>query len=290
MIEGVMLKSIFDHPFFWAEARLHLLHHATPDLVQTDPFPHLILTDPLDASIYERLEKDFPPVRLIRSAKHVDHRDQITAPELLAHPEISSLWKRFARLHTSSRFFQKLVSLFGPQVRAAYPWFEEEMGRPLPSLSCGLRDPQAKSQPDIGLDCQPGLNVISLEPASVRTAHLDANNKLFTGLFYMKSDDDDSEGGDFLLYRPKKIPPTFDSPTTIPKSELEIAKRIPYRKNVAVFFLNSPHSIHGVSVRSGTAVPRRLVNLVAGCYRLPRQVFFPSPPDHASFLHISFAR
>ncbi|MEY4482558.1 MAG: hypothetical protein RL693_10, partial [Verrucomicrobiota bacterium] len=173
---------------------------------------------------------------------------------------------------------QKLASLFAPFVRQLYPWLEVEKGRALEDFTCGVRDKHAAELPDVCLDCQPGLNVVNLEPMSYRTAHLDANNKLFTGLFYMRVEGDDSEGGDLVLYKAKKNPLTFDTPTTIPEEDLEAVKTIRYRANTVLFFMNSPVSFHGVSVRGGTTIPRRLVNLIAGLYTLQSKGLFPSPP------------
>jgi hypothetical protein len=278
-----MLDQIRAHPLFLPDRRLNLLQRASPALVRAQPFPHLVLPQALPEEVYQLLEKSYPAEKLIRSAKHVAQRDQLTAPELLPHPEVAAIWKRFVRVHTSASFFRKLVKFFQPWLNTAYPWLNTALPRPVLSWSCGLRDPQASVRPDVCLDCQPGLNVVTTEPVSFRSAHLDASNKLFTGLFYMKPREDASTGGDFLLYRPRQIPPPFDTPTTIPEQELDLVHTIPYQRNTAVFFLNSPWSIHGVSVREGTPVPRRLVNLVAGCYTLPPPGFFPSPPRAEDF-------
>ena len=40
-------------------------------------------------------------------------------------------------------------------------------------------------------------------------------------------------------------------------------------------WLNTPRSLHGVSPRSVTEVPRRYVNFISECYRLSTDGFFP---------------
>jgi hypothetical protein len=85
-----------------------------------------------------------------------------------------------------------------------------------------------------------------------------------------------------MLHRLRRPDARFDSPVTCPPDELENAVAIPYAANVAVFFLNSPVSVHSVTVRDGTERPRRLVNWIAGLYRLPRGVLFPTPPTEAA--------
>jgi hypothetical protein len=268
---------------------LDLLRGVTSAQVQVDPYPHLVIENALKPEIYEQLSREYPSVEMIRSAKQVYQRDQLMATDIVGNEAIAPIWRQFVEMHISAAFYQKLAALFAPYVRKTYPWLETDMTKRLEDFTCGVRDPKAEKLPDVCLDCQPGLNVVSREPVSYRSAHLDASNKLFTGLFYMKYDEDKTRGGDFVLYRPKNVPPPFDTPTTVPESELEPVKTIPYQKNTAVFFMNSPWSIHGVSVREGTDIPRRLVNLVAGCYTMPRKAFFPSPPAAVDFAATRFA-
>lgn len=265
------------------DERLNLLGRAKHGMVSFDPYPHLVVDEALDESVYARLEREYPGEELIRKGKHVANRDQLTAEEMETLPGVSELWRRFVRLHTSQAFFRQVAVLFAEAVRRAYPWLPDELGTSLEEAGCGIRRPSAPELPPVCLDCQPGLNTVSLAPATVRSAHLDAPNKLFTGLFYLKPPGDTSQGGDFLLYRPRQVPPPFETPSTILEEHLEVAKTVPYGRNRAVFFLNTPWAIHGVSVRDGSPIPRRLVNWIAGCYRLPRKTLYPAPPNAEAF-------
>jgi hypothetical protein len=255
---------------------LNLLRKATPDQVCLDPYPHLVIEDALDEETYLQLESSYPSEEIIRGARHVANRDQIQAPELLAHAEIAPVWKQFADYHISQAFYRELLRLFGSCARTHYPWLETEKGYALEDFTTGVRDSKAAALPDVCLDCQPGLNVITETAMTPRSPHLDANNKLFTGLFYMRIPGDEARGGDFILYRPKTEPLPFDTPVTVAEEYLEIAKVVPYRRNTAVFFMNTPLALHGVAVRDATPVPRRLVNLVAGLYTLKERVLYPA--------------
>ena len=74
------------------------------------------------------------------------------------------------------------------------------------------------------------INTPVLEASSVRSAHLDNLNKLFTGLFYMKQDDDKSTGGDLELYSwNKNISNVKKTPEGKAMDELDI-KRICCRR------------------------------------------------------------
>jgi hypothetical protein len=271
------------------DADLNLLRRASPAHVCWEPYPHLVIEDALDESVYALLESTYPDESIIRSAKQVHHRDQLQAFEGLTHPDVHPVWRAFMRWHVSSDFYQQWARLFQPWISALYPWLEVEKDRPLADFTCGLRDPGAAVLPDVCLDCQPGLNHLNHTPVSYRSAHLDAANKLLTGLFYMRLPGDDATGGDFQLHRLLHPQPQMDSPTTIPEDQLEVVKTIPYRRNTAVFFLNSPVSIHGVSVRNPTPVPRRLVNLVAGLYTLKNRTLYPSPPSSEDFASTRFS-
>jgi hypothetical protein len=270
------------------EERFNVLRHARHEMVRWEPYPHLVIENALDEETYALLEAEYPSEEVIRSAKHVYNRDQLQAWEGMSHPAVSPLWQAFMRYHVSATFYQQMADLFSPWVKQLYPWLETEKGCALRDFTAGVRDPHASSLPDVCLDCQPGLNVVSAEPVSYRSAHLDAHNKLFTGLFYMRIPGDDSTGGDFVLHRVKQPPPQFDTPSTVPEDQLEAVRTIRYGRNTAVFFMNSPVSLHSVTVRSGTPVPRRLVNLVAGLYTLKNKGLYPSPPPPEAFFETRF--
>ncbi|MDX2227183.1 MAG: 2OG-Fe(II) oxygenase [Verrucomicrobiae bacterium] len=246
--------------------------------LETDPYPHIVVENALPDGLYDRLESTYPSEARIRRGKKVAHRDQLMARDILGDQTYSALWREFVSLHTSAAFYQSLLGYFAPCVRKTYPWLEENLGRTLESCEVGVRDPEARRLPDICMDCQPGLNTVSLEPMTPRTAHLDANNKLFTGIFYLKPDADGSRGGDFVIYRLRTDSPRFLTETTVDGRDIEEARIVPYQKNCAVFFMNSPLSFHGVTVREGTPVARRLVNIVGGLYTLRRKTLFSSPP------------
>jgi hypothetical protein len=86
---------------------------------------------------------------------------------------------------------------------------------------------------------------------------------LYAGLFYMRDDHDDSEGGDLELYRFNAGAPAFEAGSRrVPDERVTRCRTIRYASNTLVFFLHSPHALHGVSPRSPTTFPRRHVNLV----------------------------
>ena len=115
----------------------------------------------------------------------------------------------------------------------------------------------------IALECQFTYGA----PVDVRSRvigpHVDREVALYAGLFYMRQDDDDSEGGDLELYRFTAGTPAFDAGSRlVPDERVTRCKTIRYASNTLVFFLHSPYALHGVSPRSPTKFPRRHINLV----------------------------
>lgn len=179
---------------------------------------------------------------------------------------MSQLWRDVVRAHVSQSFLDRALQLFGDHISAAYPSFEQQF-RPLGSLKAGIRRQQTFDDVDVLLDAQISLNTpVTGEATSVRRGHVDASNKLFVGLLYLRHPDDDSTGGDLELYRYATDRPVFEgseSWTAIDDSQLELAKTVPYGRGTLVFFLNRKDALHGVTPRSPTSTPRLFMNLVA---------------------------
>ncbi len=116
---------------------------------------------------------------------------------------------------------------------------------------------------DVLLEAQPAMNTpVTATPSSVRAGHLDNANKLIVGLYYLRHPDDDSTGGELELYRYAMRRPVFEG-HELSHRFIESVKTIPYEKNVLVLFLNSAHSLHGVTVRQPTPWARLFFNLGA---------------------------
>ena len=107
---------------------------------------------------------------------------------------------------------------------------------------------------------------------------------------YFRRPEDDSTGGDLQFYRYKNprhrfdprapVDPAFVESAGIPSLKqvddrlVEAVEAVPYEPNTLVMWVNTPHSIHGVSPRSITEFPRRYVNLLGECYAARPEGFF----------------
>ena len=52
-------------------------------------------------------------------------------------------------------------------------------------------------------DCQIGINSPVSQASTVKGPHVDNRVELYAGLFYMRTDEDDSRGGSLEIFRPK---------------------------------------------------------------------------------------
>jgi hypothetical protein len=241
-----------------------VLSRATRADVEFEPFPHVVIREALDDALCDRLIAEFPPLEsMVGWSPGVSNRRLYYRAKTAMHDSaLSDLWREVIEAHTSQAYLDQLVDVFGESVLATYPDFEQRY-MPIDSLRAGLRYRDSFDHVDVLLEAQPSANTpVTAEPTSVRAGHLDNPNKLFVGLLYLRHPDDVSTGGDLELYRYGPGRPKFDG-HEIADRYIEPVKTIGYEKNVLVMFLNSPLSLHGVTVRHTTPVPRMFLNLGA---------------------------
>ena len=123
---------------------------------------------------------------------------------------------------------------------------------------------------DVRLDCQFVMNTPVKRKSSVKTAHIDLCDKIFSALYYMRDPRDQSQGGDLDIYDWRREP-RFIKHRALNR-DVEVVKTVPYRANSYLCFVNSPQAVHGVSPRDTTDVPRRYINFIA---ELPVKAFEP---------------
>mgnify|MGYP001454743989 FL=1 len=95
--------------------------------------------------------------------------------------------------------------------------------------------------------------------SSVRGVHLDIYNKLHIGLFYLRSKNDHSEGGNLALHKWKENYDLVKKKQILFKEKFKQlhlhtskVKEIPYQKNTFFLAINSIDALHSVTVREKT--------------------------------------
>lgn len=223
------------------------------------PFPHVIVDGAADG--YDRLS--FPHPELIVDGRPLENNTtyRMPAARILADPRVAQEWKDFAHAHTSRAFFAEVVALFGDAIRALHPNLEARLGCRLEEARTSIRGVEPPA--DIALDCQLCWGSPVTEASSSNSCHVDRPVALFAGLLYCRLPGDDAEGGDLELYRFRGPERRYGEGRFVDASLIEPVKRIPYAANRLVFFLHSPQSLHGVTVRSVTKWPRLHINFLA---------------------------
>lgn len=244
--------------------------------VLTDPFPHIVVTDALEDEVCAQLIDEIPSPDILRDGKDVlagYERFNYPASLIAGNPQVSELWQTFIRLHSSEVFMRQALELMGEHILNIYPNFEDQF-KPLQKFTSGVRKVDKFPDVDLLLDAQIAMNNSMETPFKrIKRPHIDRPQVLFAGLYYMRHPEDKSSGGDLEIYRFKDNKPGGFDPNDkqhVDDKYVELVKTIRYERNVFVFFLNSLNSLHGVTCRSSTPVPRYFVNLLG---ELPQRTF-----------------
>lgn len=237
--------------------QISLLNNADKVSLSLIPFPHIIIKDALSKSLANQLTSEFPMESFDTSMNNT--RVDISASKVKNAIDMSSLWKEFINYHSSKEFFQEVIQVFKPCLS------ENEYESYL-KFSSGIRGIDSHKEKQVLLDAQISINTPVIKTTSVRKAHVDNTNKLFSGLYYLRSPDDNSKGGDLELLNWNKSYTDrqkikFYREGVAPK-HFSTFKKIRYENNIAILFLNSIDAMHLVSPRHPTTYPRFFVNLV----------------------------
>lgn len=251
-----------------------LLSGVAPDRVETSPFAHLVLQPALVPSDYAALAESFPKLeRIAGTGPYPSNKAvRLNASEVLMDAATPPIWRDFFSHHVSGAFWRQIVRLFGDEMRRAFPTLEKKIGKAFEDWVVVRRGDNAPH--DLRLDCQFVMNTPVTVASSVKGAHIDIADKIFSALLYFRDPADASHGGDLELYRWRREPRFIKHKAFL--SDVERVKSVPYAANTYVAFVNSPQAVHGVSPRAITPAPRRYINFIA---ELPS--FFYDPPQAA---------
>ena len=243
--------------------------------VEKSPFPHIVVHDFLPPKLYQELSAEYPSDEIITAGKPIESntRYQISAAEIIRQKKLHPVWLDFVKYFVSPDWWQKVLNVFKESILREHPDIDLLLGRNLEELTIGVR---SRDLTDVVLDCQPGINSPVLHENSVRGPHVDNPVELFGGLLYFRLPEDDSVGGDLILYKHKNKNPVFWGKAELRENDVEVSRKVPYRANTLVLFVNSLNAVHGVSPRAKTQHSRRLVNIIGevcqggGLFNLPR--------------------
>ena len=229
-------------------------------IVQTDPYPHVIIEDALPWDLYEALENSFPEGIVMQQNNAYDDgicfrlkADKILDPG----GNIPGVWKEFTKYHTSAEWFNEVNELFRPYMPSV-------LHKTFTGDDLGARG-WADENKNIWTDCQVVMHK-PIEEKTTRTPHIDNPMEMWAGLLYMPYPNDQSTGGEFQIYSTQSNVQKVNKKAgrQIYDSDLgTVVKTIPYKRNTFVMFANnSPNTVHGVSLRQNATLNRRSVNII----------------------------
>ncbi len=238
------------------------LGNCSADDVSHEPYAHIVRKSLYPDDVYQRMTDMFPADDVF--FKHLpeiknNQAVRIAASDVLSHDMFSTDAKAYFSYHTSDAFWQDIVTVFGESLRTKFPQLEPKIGRPMNEWRTKRRGEDGDAE--INLDMLFVINSPVQHPSSVRTPHVDRRNKIFSGLFYMKQENDPTPGGDLTLYRFKNGHCGFTGHYAS-MEHLEERGKVTYEPNTFVGFVNSDDSIHGVTPRPKTEWVRRYINFV----------------------------
>ena len=247
---------------------ISVLSKASKKHIVLEPYPHIVIENALDEELYKILSEEYPSTDEIL-AKDVGPNDTLlnnTRYQVGSNtPLMSSWWNQFVDYHVSRGFYNEVSDLLGThidnmhQIKDKYGFYNN-----FKNLSSSKRgkagmfvETSNKKNFDVGMDCQVGINSPATEMSRVIGMHVDQPNKLYVGMLYMREEEDDSVGGHLQIYKHKD-----GCEKNMDIENMEIHSTIEYARNTAVFFVNSPVSIHSVTLRHPTPHRRRLINFI----------------------------
>jgi hypothetical protein len=248
-----------------------MLSHVGQGDIVTEPYAHCTERDVVPAALYEELAAGFPSLAVIvndRTDFGSNEAVRMTVKQVLSDRRIAPLWREFFEYHTSADYWRDVTRLFAAHFRREFPGLEERVGRAYGDWRVVPRGYAGEAE--VRLDCQFVMNTPVTRKSSVKTAHIDLCDKIFSALFYMRDPGDRSAGGDLGLYDWRREP-RFIKHRALHR-DVSLVKTVPYRANSYLCFVNSAQAVHGVSPRDETDVPRRYINFIA---ELPTKAFEP---------------
>mgnify|MGYP001372752614 CR=1 FL=1 len=245
-----------------------ILSNAKSSMVVLKPFPHIIIQDAIPQNFADQLTTKFP--KNLYDLSYDNKRIDINSYKAIHSNHISPEWRDFVAYHSSKDFFAEFIDIFN----VALQDYRDVDFDDLKNLQVGRREEHSFSSKDFLLDAQISLNTPALTKNSVRQAHVDNENKLFSGLFYLRQPDDHSTGGNLQLcswpinYSEKQKLKNYRE--GVHAKHYEIFKEVEYQNNIAILFLNSLDALHCVTPRDPTSNIRTFMNLVC---ETPHNIF-----------------
>jgi len=248
--------------------------------VLTKPFPHVVIENALPDELHAELRRTFPSRQILNVGIGQNQRWSTSLRDLREIVGITDLWRNFVEYHASRNFLDEVLELFGDSIVELYPRTFESVAD-IRSRPVVVRGAGPEAQGALHLDSQVSGNTPATHSGVPRGIHFDSTESLWAGLYYLRSDADDSLGGDLELWKWPDFY-SFRKKSSLYREGMnpkyvQRLRTIPYKSNTFVFLINSIDSLHSVTARMPTPHTRQFLNLVCS---LSSPLFRPLPLPH----------
>lgn len=216
-----------------------------------EPYPHIVIENCLPLKTFEMLYENFPVQTVKDNFKLVDgHTYRGLANDFIGSKRVEAkqCWIDFFQYHTSQEFYNEVLTIFN-ETR----WIKDEK----------VKVRHTEGDAKIVTDTQ--FVIHQPTTGTTRSTHIDNPLEIYAGLLYMRQRGDNAKGGDFVIYDAPEIDKVVaKTGREIPKDiEKKEHKKIIYKENTFVMFLNTNKSVHGVTPRENALHDRLSINIIA---------------------------
>jgi len=238
------------------KVEINLLQNAKIENVVNEPITFLHCRNVLPNDLYQELAETYPEEDTLQGRTVEEAGIPRYILPNLKRESLTDTWNKFIDHHTSQDFYGSIFSLLSYGIQKYYP----DHHRRLSILRTSLRGIDFNKKTAM-MDFQFVLNGTKQVGNTSRTPHLDNYKQLWVLMWYMKKENDDSDGGDFIIYKPKGETVNFFGKREANIDQIEPMYTVPYEANSFILILNHRNSIHGVTPRTNPKVVRRYLNM-----------------------------
>lgn len=264
---------------------MSLLKNLSSKDVESSPYVHIAKDDILSEELCTKLIDEFPSLDDLNIDKKAESKRFLyNSRQVASNDKISQTWKDTIAYFCSPESFYDITSLFADELMRLYPDVFPSR-EAIKKLRIGVRGIDNYYEKDVLIDAQIRGNTGDSKSSVVQKPHIDSDYKVYSGLLYLRPEDDDTEGGNHEMRRLKpsyaelplkeKRKLFIDRGTYIEPDCTEIEKTVSYKRNNLLVFVNSFNAIHSVSERAPTKCTRKFLAFTAEM-RKPLSVSQPS--------------
>ena len=264
----------------------NILNNFSKNNYYSEPYPHFIINKVFNEETINCFKKDYELIvkefQKLHTYKLNNKLITINATEILGKGIYKkTIWYDFCKYHTSKDHLLKIFEIFYEDLNKLYPGLcEEALKYKNQDNFINIRNKKEAHSKDNSLnenyyfvaDVQPAINTPVFKKSTVRGPHVDSKNEIIGGLFYIRDENDSTEGGDLEIFE-IDTNTLFNNYEVSTKNVPKKFKVVAYRNNTAIFFINSKKSVHAVSPRNITNHNRYLINMIIEKYKNTKGFF-----------------